>query len=338
MPDAAARLPTVESRKDHHYGGELDFRRLEQPLAALAGSQRGVVARRQLRELGFTDRQIDRRVAAGRLVALHRGIYAVGHRALAFGAPQQAALLAAGPDAALADRSAGAWLGMLGRWDGRVHVVVPTQDGRRIPGIAVHRCGSLRAEDVVVHDGLRCTTPARTLVDLAASAPRLLPRALTEAQRLHLDVGPALDLLAREPGRRGARALARALADFDPRTAETRSRLEIRFLAAVRAAKLPPPQVNVVVDAGHLQPEVDFLWPVERLAVEVDGRAFHDVVATAEADRRRDNALALAGFLVLRFTWRRLDADPRGVVAEVAAALRRRDRTPARDRLPACPR
>ncbi len=338
MRDRPFPPATVESREDVDYRRQRDFRRLDLAVTELASAQRGVVARGQLKELGLSPQQIDRRVRARRLVPLHRGVYAVGHRALPFGAHQQAALLAAGPDSALADRSAGAWLGMLGRWNGTVHVVVPTQAGRRIPGIAVHRRAALRPQDVVVHDGLRCTTPARTLVDLAASAPRLLARALTEAQRLHLDVGPALELLAQEPGRRGAEALARALRDFDPRTAETRSVLELRFLAAVRAARLPSPQVNVVVDAGRLRPEVDFLWPAARLAVEVDGREFHDVVATAEADRRRDNALALAGFLVLRFTWRRLDADPGGVVAEVAAALRRRGRTPARDRLPALPR
>jgi very-short-patch-repair endonuclease len=89
--------------------------------------------------------------------------------------------------------------------------------------------------------------------------------------------------------------------------------------------------VNVVVEAGSLRPEVDFLWPAERVAVELDGRAFHDVVATAEADRRRDNALALAGHLVLRFTWRRLDRDPAGIVREVAAALRSRAPRPPRD-------
>ena len=36
------------------------------------------------------------------------------------------------------------------------------------------------------------------------------------------------------------------------------------------------------------------------MVVELDGRAFHDVVATAEADRARDNALAVAGHLVMR--------------------------------------
>ena len=244
----------------------------------------------------------------------------------------------AGPEAALGHRSAAAWWRMLGRWSGRIEVVVPTQAGRRIPGIALHRCATLADEDVTEETGLRCTTPARTLLDLAAAEPALLPRALTEAERLQLDVAGVLHRLAIEPGRQGAGALAAALAAFDPRTARTRSVLELRFLALVRAARLPPRQVNVVVDAGLLRPEVDVLWPAERVAVEVDGRAFHDVVATAEADRRRDNALALTGHLVLRFTWRRLKRDPDGVVREVAAALRSRAPRPPRDPAPARPR
>jgi len=329
---------TVERREIHHHGGKVDSRRVEVELEALASRQRGVVGRRQLLELGFTGRQIDRRIEARRLVRLHRGVYAVGHRALPFGARQLAALLAAGPEAALADRSAGAWLGMLGSWSGAVAVVVPTQDGRRIPGIALRRCATLDPRDVGVHDGLRCTSPARTLVDLAAVAPRLLPRALMEAERRRLDVGRVLHLLAEEPGRRGAGALLAALAAFDPRTAETRSVLEVRFLELVRRARLPPPLVNVVVDAGRLHPEVDFLWAAERVAVEVDGRRWHDVVATAEADRARDNALALSGHLVLRFTWRRLQADPDGVLRELGAALRSRARRPPPDRARVRPR
>ncbi|CAA9492689.1 MAG: hypothetical protein AVDCRST_MAG13-1820 [uncultured Solirubrobacteraceae bacterium] len=307
-------------------------------MSALASAQRGVVSRQQLLELGLSPQQVQRRLAARRLVRLHQGVYAVGHRALAFGAWEQAALLAAGPGAALSHRSAGAWWGMLGRWSGKVEVVVPAQGGRRIPGITVHRCATLTDADVVEQDGLRCTTPARTLVDLAATHPRLLPRALVEAERLQLDVGGALRLLALHPGRRGAGALAQALAAFDPRAARTRSVLELRFLDLVRAARLPAPEVNVTVDAGGRTPEVDFLWPAERVVVEVDGREFHDLVATAEADRARDNALALAGHLVLRFTWRRLEADPAGVAREVAAALRSRAPRPPRGPAPARPR
>ncbi len=329
---------TVERREDVDYRGGRDSRRIDREVSELASRQRGVVARAQLRALGLSTQQIDRRVAARRLVPLHRGVYAVGHRALAFGAWEQAALLAAGPAAALSHRSAAVWWRMLGRWGGKVEVVVPTQSGRRVPGIAVHRCASLRPQDVTTADGLACTTPARTLMDLAATAPALLPRALTEAERLHLDVAGVLHRLATEPGRRGAGALAAALAAFDPRKAEARTVLELRFLEVVRAARLPAPQVNVVVDAGRLRPEVDFLWPAERVAVEVDGREFHDIVATAEADRARDNALALAGHLVLRFTWRRLEADRAGVVREVAAALRSRAPRPPRDRAPASPR
>ncbi len=291
-------------------------------IAELAGAQRGVVARRQLLERGMDRRAVDRRLAAGQLVPLHRGVYAVGHRALPLGWRAWAAVLAAGDDAVLAHRSAGVWWGMLGGWSGAVHVMLPRQTGRspasgRREGLVVHRVPGLLESDVTVHEGLRCTTPARTLADIAASAPRLLGRALREAEVLRLDVGPIQDLLEDEPRRRGARALRTALGTMAVGGADARSPLEHDVLDLLERSGLPPAQANVMV-AGHL---VDLLWPGQRIVAEVDGRAVHDTAAAFEADRRRDNDLQLAGYLVLRFTHRRMRDDAAGVVAEVRAAL-----------------
>jgi very-short-patch-repair endonuclease len=67
--------------------------------------------------------------------------------------------------------------------------------------------------------------------------------------------------------------------------------------------------------------EVDFVWPNERLIVEVDGFAFHSTRAAFERDRARDRTLHAAGYVVLRVTWRQLVRGPEMVVAELAAAL-----------------
>jgi very-short-patch-repair endonuclease len=67
--------------------------------------------------------------------------------------------------------------------------------------------------------------------------------------------------------------------------------------------------------------EVDAVWDAQRLVVEVDGRKFHDTGRQFERDRRKDADLVLAGFRVLRFTWRRLTREPAAVVAIIAAAL-----------------
>ena len=70
----------------------------------------------------------------------------------------------------------------------------------------------------------------------------------------------------------------------------------------IRAARLPRPHTNVRV-GGH---EVDFLWPDQRLIVEVDGFAFHATRSAFERDRARDRAHQAAGYVVLRITWRQL--------------------------------
>jgi len=284
----------------------------------LAGRQRGVISRAQLRELGLDRRAIDRHLEAGRLVGLHPGVYAFGHRALPRGWRQTVALLASGEDAALSNRSAGAWLGMLGWWNGPVHVTIPRGTGRSPGrGIVVHRCPGLSPRDVMVQDGLRCTSPARTLVDLAATEPRLLGRALREAEVRRLDVGDVHRLLAEHPRRRGARALREALAAFAPGAADARSPLEHDLLDLIQRSRLPPAQANVVVCGCT----VDLLWPEHRVVVECDGRGTHDTASAFEEDRRRDVALQLAGHLVLRFTSRRIREEPDAALREIAAAL-----------------
>jgi very-short-patch-repair endonuclease len=155
-------------------------------------------------------------------------------------------------------------------------------------------------------------TPARTLLDLATRlSPHDLERAVNEALVQKLSTKQELNRLARRSS-----ALEAALA-YEP--ALTRSEAEDRLLALVRAARLPP-RTNVKVTRY----EVDFLWPGERLTVEVDGFAFHSSRAAFERDRTRDADLQAAGYRVTRVTWRQLIREPEAVVARVAGAGRSR--------------
>jgi very-short-patch-repair endonuclease len=65
------------------------------------------------------------------------------------------------------------------------------------------------------------------------------------------------------------------------------------------------------------------LFGQHRLILEIDGWAPHADRASFEHDRVRRNALVLAGYVVLSFTWRQLEDDPAWVVASVQRALRR---------------
>ncbi len=67
--------------------------------------------------------------------------------------------------------------------------------------------------------------------------------------------------------------------------------------------------------------ELDVAFPVERIAIEVDGWAWHSDVERFRRDRVRQNDLVLAGWVILRFTWYDLASRPAQVVAEVRRAL-----------------
>lgn len=172
--------------------------------------------------------------------------------------------------------------------------------------------------DVTAREGIPITTPARTLLDLAATVERReLERALAEAEVRRL-VSPQqlADLLAVASGRRGATAL-KALLRNQGGPSLTRSEAEERVLALVRAARLPMPQTNTRI-GRH---EVDLYWRDERLALEVDGYAFHSSRTAFERDRLRDAELQAAGLRVMRVTWRQIVDAPEAVVARLAQAL-----------------
>jgi very-short-patch-repair endonuclease len=79
--------------------------------------------------------------------------------------------------------------------------------------------------------------------------------------------------------------------------------------------------VNGWIDARGGALEVDFVWRAERLIVETDGHRTHGSRSAFERDRRRDQRLALAGWRVVRFTWRQTANDPLGVADVVRSLL-----------------
>jgi uncharacterized membrane protein YgcG len=211
---------------------------------------------------------------------LHRGVYAVGHRALRREAWWMAAVLAAGDGAVLSYRSAAALWGMRDTARARIEVSVP-RHRRSTARLEVHEV-ELPPDEVTRERGIPVTTPARTLVDLAAVVPESeLEHAFNEAQFHRLGSPTSLDaLIARYPGRSGTPAIRRVL-DNHRRNGETvtRSLLERRLLALVDAHGLPRPRINRRTDHG----ELDARWPEERLVVECDGFAAHGT-------RERSNA------------------------------------------------
>lgn len=206
-----------------------------------------------------------------------------------------AAVMACGSSAALSHRSAAALWALLPALPRPVDVAVPDRGSRRRrTGIRLHRSRSLTFAVVTRCKGIAVTTPARTIADLrrVASAAQLR-RAIREAEASGYFLG----------------------SDVDPDP--TRSELEHHFLALCRRHRLPAPEVNVRI-APFV---VDFLWREQSLVVETDGYRYHRGQLAFEEDHQRDVELRILGFDVIRFTYRQVSDDPKGVARALRASL-----------------
>lgn len=291
-------------------------------LAELASSQHGVVAHRQLRALGLTNRQVGVRLARATLHRRHPEVYAVGHTALTREGRWMAAVLTCGRRAVLSHWDAAALWGLVPSRGRRIHVSTPSRSARDPDPAAIrlHRVGTLRDEERGIAEAIPATTVARTILDLA---PHLAPRALEDAiaQADHLGVFDRRSLIAtlerhpRQPGRRRLLDVLGLVADQG--VADLRSALEVRLMQLCDDHALPAPVANVTL-AGVL---VDFHWPGTTLVVETDGYAYHSGRAAFERDRERDQRLTLAGYAVVRFTYDQVTRTPEVVAGRIRRLL-----------------
>jgi very-short-patch-repair endonuclease len=287
----------------------------------LVERQYGVVARRQLLAAGISSSAIGRAIEGRRLHPVHRGVYAAGHRVLTARGRWSAAVLAAGPGAVLSHRSAAAAWDLLGPSGGPIEVTSPYRR-HRLHAVRPHR-SLLRADEVTGIGGIPVTSIPRTLFDLAAVVPpHRLRRAINEAEyRRRGDARALRDLLDRRPGRRGVRALRAILDEPWLGQARTRSEFEDRFTQFLRSRDLPPAEPNATLVLTDRTIEVDQLWRAARLVVELDGRGAHDSASGFERDRERDRALVVAGWRVVRVTWRQLHHHPERLATELRSLL-----------------
>jgi very-short-patch-repair endonuclease len=223
------------------------------------------------------------------------------------------------PSSLLCGRSAAALWRMWPNARSVQHVLTSRRGLRQQPGLRIRTTTTFDPRDATRRDGIPATTPARTLLDLAAElAPDQLLDALTQARVGRLLTDDDLRaVLARHPRHRGTRRLGDAFTG-----PATRSRLEHAFLALVEEQDLPRPAVNQQV-AGF---EADAWWPDHGLVVELDGRAAH--AARWAADARRDAAHAAAGLAVVRLTWWDVERDGGRTGARLRTYLRNTPRTP----------
>ena len=268
-------------------------------IGELATVQHGVVARRQLIELGLSEPMVGRLLARGRLHGIHRGVYAVGHKRLTKHGRYMAAVLACGPTAVLSHRCAADLWG-LKTGGTRLEVSVPGTQRRRPKHILLYQPRDIPPRHRGTIDAIPVTSLARTLVDLAAVVdPTRLGRAWEEADRTQrLDVRAVDDVLAGVPNGKGTGHIRALIAERRTAT-DTREGMERDFADIIRKAGLPTPAYNALIE-GFL---VDAVWVEQRLIVELDSFDFHDRTRKShDHERERHTALQLKGWQVVRLT------------------------------------
>ncbi len=291
-------------------------------IGVLASRQGGHITRQQLIELGLDANAVKYRVAIGRLIRVHHGVYAVGHLPTNPRDRAHGALLATGPRSALSHGSASAHWGIVKKWPPTLELISATD--RRASGLIVHRCSTLRKCDIrTIAPGLRVTSPARTALDVA---PRLtrnrLTRAVNDLRHIHrLTVAQLRDVAARNPKHPGSARINDLIGSSQAE--HTRSGLEDAFLRLTRRHGLPIPQINVHV-AGF---RVDAYFPDHGLIVELDGQITHghDWRPAYEADRAQMVDILLAtGLPTIRFTEDQVKKQGRRTATKLKGILARR--------------
>lgn len=295
---------------------QIALTRLFRRVARVAERQWGVIADWQLAQCGVSTSAISRWVESGRLHRIYPRVYAVGHAGIPPEGQLLAAVLYAGPGAALSHASAAHWWRLLPYLHDITEVTSPRRR-RSLAGVRVH---SREHPERVLHNGLPVTPVARTLLDFASMAPiENVRKAVREADYQHcLDLGAIEEVTG--VGRPGSTQLRRALAHHRPEDARTNSDLEVLFLDLCRRHRLPLPEVNVNVGPYT----VDALWRTERVVVEVDGGDGHSSYGQMVQDRERELYLRQHGHSVCRYPWRQVTKTPREVAADVRGALRER--------------
>ena len=288
--------------------------------------QHGVVTRAQALADGMTERQITYRLAKGTWVREAQGVYRHVSASPTALSRLLAACLAHGGLAS--HRSAAALLGIDGYRLGPVELTVPRGRLRSTNGAVLHQSTQMDLARSVERQGVPCTGVARTVLDLASVVPRrrligTIDAVLRDRMARPSDLYRVLASHARR-GRDGSAALAEALAERlgdDPVPLSEWSRMVEDLLVA---AGLPRPRLEyrILRPDSRLLAQVDLAYPDHRVAVELDSVRHHLNHESFMSDPRRRNALTVAGWTVLTFTWDDYVHRSATLCQQVAAACR----------------
>ena len=296
--------------------------RTDHALAELARSQFGSFTRDQANRLGFTRSTIGWRVETGRWQELHPGVFAIAGSEPSRNQALMAACLLGGENTVVARRAAAALWDLRGVGPAPVEVLSDRWRRVQARGIRAHESKQIDPVDRSCVHGIPVTSVSRTLIDCGADLHAYrVGEMLDDARRRSL---VSLGEMARRvaalgaSGRDGVGVMRQLLVD---REAPPASVFERRLLRLLQAAGLAPPATGWKVAIAGDAYTLDFAYPDRRLCIEADSEAFHLDLAAFHRDRRRQNALVLAGWTMLRFTWKDMTARPDTVTTQVRVAF-----------------
>ena len=302
-------------------GVRLFSREVTDQIAATARDQHGVVGRQQLADLGLTQRQIAGAVNAGVLRKVGPRAYSAltqhtSRRGRMWGAQLslQSAPRTGSPGFGLGFATAAEAFGWKTAPNTTIHLVMDRRLLRSGPGIRAHLTTHLPAADLVLRDGLWLTSPARTLLDLAAVVtPDHLDQLIDRSIQLRDFDLRELGRVRKERRTHGNAALRAALDRLHETAGQNRSELERRMIKLITESYLPPVACNARLHGF----EVDIHFPGTRAIVETDGAGFHLSPAQIADDIEKQTALEAHGFVIKRLNWNQVNYEPEATVANV---------------------
>ncbi len=285
--------------------------------------QHGLVTRAQALSSGMTENQVDKRLRSGQWVRAARGVYR--HAAVALTRRSDLLAVCLAHDAMASHRSAAALHGIDGYDLDRVEVVVAKGRVRRIPGARLHHSTQMDLARRKYRDEIPCTGLRRTVLDLASVVDRTrLDRTIDAVLRDRLlrrsDLYSVLAIHSCR-GRTGCGPFRAALEALgaDPVPLSEWSRMVAELLLSF-GLDYPALEYRVLGQDGALVAQVDLAYPSVRLAIELDSVRWHFNRVSFAEDPRRRNAMFLAGWNVLTFTWDDYAKHPAALCATVAGA------------------
>jgi hypothetical protein len=279
----------------------------------------GLITNDVARRSGMSKGALEHQRSSDRLRPIRRGVSVVNGAPLTWRQAVRAVLLSCGQHVAASHWTGLGLLGAPSECD-QIHVISDLSHQVFLDGVVCHRSGLLEDGDIVRRDGMACTSPLRTVIDLsgpmsAAELGKVVDHFLRN-KLLGLEaLRERVDRTRPAPGRSVVtlrQVLAKRLPGYDPGESE----LEGRIRRVIDAHGLPRPTQQHRVRYGHNRFRLDFAWPDRRLYLEGNGLGSHMLATDLDSDARRQNDLVLDGWVPIEITWRMTDL-------EIADTIRR---------------